>query len=86
MDGESSLKQRQIISSMGSASLDFTPPQFTATVYCEQPNNQIYRFSGYLEHENGAKEAVDKVNLLLRGCEVRNTDFVEGIVLYAGSI
>ncbi|VDK61494.1 unnamed protein product [Anisakis simplex] len=84
MDGESSLKQRQIISSMGSASLDFTPPQFTATVYCEQPNNQIYRFSGYLEHENGAKEAVDKVNLLLRGCEVRNTDFVEGIVLYAG--
>uniref|UniRef100_A0A9J2P7S4 P-type ATPase N-terminal domain-containing protein n=1 Tax=Ascaris lumbricoides TaxID=6252 RepID=A0A9J2P7S4_ASCLU len=43
LDGESSLKQRQIIVSMGSASVDFTPRNFTATVYCEQPNNQIYR-------------------------------------------
>lgn len=44
------------------------------------------RFNGYVEHESGVKEPVDKVNLLLRGCEVRNTDFVEGIVLYAGTI
>ncbi|KHN81926.1 putative phospholipid-transporting ATPase VD [Toxocara canis] len=84
LDGESSLKQRQIIASMGSAPIEFTPRDFTATIYCEQPNNQIYRFNGYLEHENGVKEPVDKMNLLLRGCEVRNTDFVEGIVLYAG--
>uniref|UniRef100_A0A915AR10 Phospholipid-transporting ATPase n=1 Tax=Parascaris univalens TaxID=6257 RepID=A0A915AR10_PARUN len=84
LDGESSLKQRQIIVSMGSASVDFTPRNFTATVYCEQPNNQIYRFNGYVQQENGLKEPVSKMNLLLRGCGVRNTDFVEGIVLYAG--
>lgn len=84
LDGESNLKQRQIISSMSKAPDNFEPPHFTSTIYCEQPNNQIYRFNGYVEHENGMKEPVDKMNLLLRGCEVRNTDFVEGIVLYAG--
>ena len=27
---------------------------------------------------------IRKNNLLLRGCIIRNTDFVEGIVVYAG--
>jgi phospholipid-translocating ATPase len=35
-------------------------------------------------HTNGVKETINKNNLLLRGCEIRNTDYVEGIVLYAG--
>uniref|UniRef100_A0A0N5A897 Phospholipid-transporting ATPase n=1 Tax=Syphacia muris TaxID=451379 RepID=A0A0N5A897_9BILA len=84
LDGESNLKQRQIIGTMSKAPDTFEPPDFNATIYCEHPNNQIYRFNGYVEHEDGVREPVDKLNLLLRGCEVRNTDFVEGIVIYAG--
>ncbi|MFH4974459.1 hypothetical protein AB6A40_001168 [Gnathostoma spinigerum] len=85
LDGETSLKQRQIIASMQGTSSDFIPPHFQNSVFCEQPNNQIYRFSGYVEHEKNEKELIGKHNLLLRGCAIRNTDFVEGIVLYAGN-
>ena len=32
----------------------------------------------------GDKVPVNRNNILLRGCIIRNTDFVEGIVVYAG--
>ena len=41
-------------------------------------------YSAYSMHGSGEKEPVNKSNLILRGCELRNTDYVEGIVLYAG--
>lgn len=37
-------------------------------------------------HQDGQRETVNKNNLLLRGCEVRNTDYIEGIVVYAGTV
>lgn len=36
------------------------------------------------EYPSEEKESINKNNLLLRGCEIRNTDYVEGLVLYAG--
>jgi len=69
------------------------------------PNNQIYKFSGFVYvlqrlksfyisiisiifslNSDGTKEGVNRDNVLLRGCEIRNTDYVEGIVIYAGEI
>ena len=38
----------------------------------------------YSVYPSEAKESINKNNLLLRGCEIRNTDYVEGLVLYAG--
>lgn len=35
-------------------------------------------------HKNGKKVALYKENLLLRGCTIRNTEVVSGIVIYAG--
>ena len=35
-------------------------------------------------HDNGREISVGKNNLLLRGCVIRNTDWVEGMVVYAG--
>lgn len=83
LDGESNLKQRQVINSLHERR--FEPAKFSATVECELPNNQIYKFNGFLLHSNGERESVNKNNLLLRGCQIRNTDFVEALVLYAGS-
>lgn len=34
--------------------------------------------------DNGDKIQINNNNLLLRGCVIRNTDYVEGIVIYAG--
>lgn len=35
-------------------------------------------------HNNGEKAGLHKENLLLRGCTIRNTEAVVGIVIYAG--
>lgn len=87
LDGESNLKQRRVINSMlkySNIDSQFKPTDFTSTIECESPNIQIHRFNGFLIHDDGTREALDMSNVLLRGCEIRNTDFVEGIVVYAG--
>lgn len=35
-------------------------------------------------HPNGARVPVTTENLLLRECLLKNTDFIEGIVVYSG--
>ncbi|CAD6185637.1 unnamed protein product [Caenorhabditis auriculariae] len=95
LDGESNLKQRQAIRAMGkyhnaNVPQDFCPDDFKYRVACELPTTDVYKFEGRLEAVEGgppiAREftILAKENVLLRGCVVRNTDFVEGIVLYAG--
>lgn len=42
------------------------------------------RFHGAVVHPNGGRVPVSTENLLLRECILKNTDFVEGIVIYAG--
>ncbi|KAL8581296.1 hypothetical protein ACOMHN_028322 [Nucella lapillus] len=83
IDGENNLKQRQRVSGIGVQGDEFTVDQFTYKVMVDLPNNSIYSFKGYVL-KNGEKIAVNNSNLLLRGCIIKNTDFVEGLVLYAG--
>lgn len=42
--------------------------------------------SPYSKHEDGEKVGLHKENVLLRGCTVRNTEAVVGIVIYAGRL
>eukprot|EP00108_Taenia_solium_P007625 TsM_001104100 transcript=TsM_001104100 gene=TsM_001104100 len=60
----------------------FTPEEFLWPVEVEAPNPELYRFSGRIQ--TPVPTVVKKENLLLRGCILRNTDSVEGMVIYAG--
>ena len=51
---------------------------------CDAPTTKIYRFHGSLVQPWGERIPVGKDNLLLRECVVKNTDYVEGMVVYAG--
>uniref|UniRef100_F6TTP6 Phospholipid-transporting ATPase n=1 Tax=Ornithorhynchus anatinus TaxID=9258 RepID=F6TTP6_ORNAN len=84
LDGETNLKERQVVRGFLEPGSEFNPLNFTSIIECEKPNNDISRFCGSLILENGKKVGLDKENLLLRGCTVRNTEEVEGIVIYAG--
>ena len=54
----------------------------------------FYRFADSVVHFSGSlvtptrggeqRDALTKDNIVLRGCVVRNTDYIEGIVAYAG--
>ncbi|KAG5833302.1 hypothetical protein ANANG_G00274510 [Anguilla anguilla] len=84
LDGETNLKQRQVVRSFIDQDGDFDPTQYNSIIECEKPNNDLNRFRGYIVHGTGRREGLYKDNLLLRGCTVRNTEEAVGIVIYAG--
>ncbi|CAN6299458.1 unnamed protein product [Urochloa humidicola] len=83
LDGETNLKIRKALEK----TWDFVSPDrasgFKGEVQCEQPNNSLYTFTGNL--------IVDKQTiplspnqLLLRGCSLRNTEYIVGAVIFTG--
>ncbi|XP_036087966.1 probable phospholipid-transporting ATPase VA isoform X1 [Rousettus aegyptiacus] len=84
LDGETNLKRRQVARGFSELVSEFDPLTFTSVIECEKPNNDLTRFRGCIVHDSGRKAGLCKDNLLLRGCTVRNTDAVVGIVIYAG--
>ncbi|GAB1289715.1 Phospholipid-transporting ATPase VD [Apodemus speciosus] len=84
LDGESNLKQRQVVRGCAEQDSEVDPEKFSSRIECESPNNDLSRFRGFLEHSNKERVGLSKENLLLRGCTIRNTEAVVGIVVYAG--
>ncbi|TDH08084.1 hypothetical protein EPR50_G00093870 [Perca flavescens] len=84
LDGETNLKQRQVVRSFFDLDCDFDPLKYNGIIECEKPNNDLNRFRGYIIHRSGQRDALYKENLLLRGCTIRNTEEAVGIVIYAG--
>ncbi|XP_053399263.1 phospholipid-transporting ATPase VA-like isoform X2 [Mercenaria mercenaria] len=86
LDGETNLKQRQAVTGIDYENNDYKAWRFKYTVECEQPNAEIYKFNGYvkLSDREGDIAPLNQNNILLRGCIMRNTDYIEGLVVYAG--
>uniref|UniRef100_A0A8C6YWP7 Phospholipid-transporting ATPase n=1 Tax=Nothoprocta perdicaria TaxID=30464 RepID=A0A8C6YWP7_NOTPE len=84
LDGETNLKQRQVVRGYSEQVSEMDPENFSSRIECESPNNDLSCFRGFIEHSNKERVGLSKENLLLRGCTVRNTEAVVGIVVYAG--
>ncbi|XP_052006084.1 phospholipid-transporting ATPase VB [Xyrauchen texanus] len=84
LDGETNLKQRKVVPGFSTLGEPFQPQIFDSTVVCENPNNNLNLFKGYVERPNMTRTGFGIDSLLLRGCTVRNTDDAAGIVVYAG--
>jgi len=89
LDGENNLKQKQVPRGFvddddeESGKRDIMK-KYNFQLKCEPPNNQINSFYGSLMHPDKEETGVDKSNLLLRGCVLKNTQYVHGLVVYAG--
>ena len=84
LDGEANLKQREIPRGFIDKQSTFQPQDFRSHLECDMPTTKIYRFHGCLLDASGGRVPVGKDNLVLRECILKNTDFVEGLVVYAG--
>ncbi|XP_078073117.1 phospholipid-transporting ATPase VD [Mustelus asterias] len=84
LDGETNLKQRHVVKGFTELGCQVDPERFTSRIECESPNNDLNKFKGYMVHQNKDRVGLSKENLLLRGCTIRNTEAVVGIVVYAG--
>ncbi|KAH9329629.1 hypothetical protein KI387_001737 [Taxus chinensis] len=81
LDGESNLKTRYAKQETLLRMPEKEP--ISGIIRCEEPNRNIYGFNGYIEFE-GKRISIGPSNIVLRGCELKNTAWVVGVVVYAG--
>ncbi|KAL5759658.1 hypothetical protein ACOSQ2_018496 [Xanthoceras sorbifolium] len=83
LDGETNLKIRKALE----RTWDYLTPEkaseFKGEVQCEQPNNSLYTFTGNLIVQKQTLP-INPNQLLLRGCSLRNTEYIIGAVIFAG--
>ncbi|KAK9723743.1 hypothetical protein RND81_05G022300 [Saponaria officinalis] len=81
LDGESNLKTRyarqETALVVGEEGLN------TGLIRCEQPNRNIYEFTANMEFR-GHKFPLSQSNIILRGCQLKNTEWAIGVVVYTG--
>ncbi|XVE68522.1 hypothetical protein DITRI_Ditri09bG0074800 [Diplodiscus trichospermus] len=81
LDGESNLKTRYA----KQETILKTPEKerVTGLIKCEKPNRNIYGFQANMEID-GKRLSLGPSNIILRGCELKNTAWAVGVVVYAG--
>ncbi|KAL6566499.1 Phospholipid-transporting ATPase 3 [Orobanche gracilis] len=83
LDGETNLKIRKALEK----TWDYVTPErvceFKGEVQCEQPNNSLYTFTGNLVVDKQTLP-LSPNQLVLRGCSLRNTEYIVGAVIFTG--
>ncbi|KAL1338670.1 hypothetical protein HN51_033277 [Arachis hypogaea] len=80
LDGESNLKTRYAKQETQSKQRF----DFGGIIKCEKPNRNIYGFQANMEVD-GKKLSLASSNIVLRGCELKNTSWALGVAVYCGS-
>ncbi|XP_049403242.1 phospholipid-transporting ATPase 1 isoform X1 [Solanum stenotomum] len=81
LDGESNLKTRY-----AKQETQMKMPEkdsISGMIKCEKPNRNIYGFHANMEID-GKRVSLGPSNIILRGCELKNTSWAIGVAVYAG--
>ena len=99
LDGETNLKIRQAPQKTSKLIKAEELEKLNAVLQVEQPSTKLYTFNGKMilptESNAGGSPSESQImdaeafpitpdNLILRGCQIRNTEFVIGVVAYTG--
>ncbi|UJR25569.1 hypothetical protein I4U23_006914 [Adineta vaga] len=84
IDGETNLKQKSIPSCF--LNVNKAAEETSFELQCDPPNDDIYHFCGRILLSTGTNaHPCDNSNFLLRGCVLRITEYVDGLIVYAGN-
>ncbi|KAK7283961.1 hypothetical protein RIF29_13711 [Crotalaria pallida] len=81
LDGESNLKTRYAKQETHSKLPE--KDKYNGLVKCEKPNRNIYGFQANMEID-GKRLSLGSSNIVLRGCELKNTSWALGVAVYCG--
>ncbi|XP_066872810.1 phospholipid-transporting ATPase IB isoform X3 [Kogia breviceps] len=84
LDGETNLKIRQGVSHTADMQVREVLMKLSGSIECEGPNRHLYDFTGNLNLDGKSPVALGPDQILLRGTQLRNTQWVFGIVVYTG--
>ena len=83
LDGETNLKARQALKQTRDIIETADLQRDIIDVSCDLPNNKLYQFNGNLT-VHGEQCSLDNNAVLLRGTKLKNTSWVNGLVIYTG--
>ncbi|XP_034545688.1 phospholipid-transporting ATPase IA isoform X1 [Notolabrus celidotus] len=84
LDGETNLKIRQGLQlSVDMKDID-SLMRLSGRMECESPNRHLYEFVGNIRLDGHSTVPLGPDQILLRGAQLRNTQWVHGVVVYTG--
>ncbi|ORX52482.1 phospholipid-translocating P-type ATPase [Hesseltinella vesiculosa] len=88
LDGEVNLKIKQALPQTAKVLNPMEASQLGGIIKSEQPNNRLYNYDGVLSMNDDMGKTrdfpLDPTQILLRGAQLRNTDWIYGIVVFTG--
>ncbi|XP_029297359.1 probable phospholipid-transporting ATPase IA isoform X4 [Cottoperca gobio] len=84
LDGETNLKIRQGLQVTSDIRDIDSLMRLSGRMECESPNRHLYEFVGNLRLEGHSTIPLGPDQILLRGAQLRNTQWVHGVVVYTG--
>ncbi|XP_038631915.1 phospholipid-transporting ATPase IG isoform X1 [Scyliorhinus canicula] len=88
LDGESSQKTYFTVPDTSAFRTDREVDSLNATIECEQPQPDLYKFVGrvnvFCDKQEPTARSLGPENLLLRGATLKNTDKIYGVSIYTG--
>ncbi|XP_072424387.1 probable phospholipid-transporting ATPase IA isoform X2 [Chiloscyllium punctatum] len=84
LDGETNLKIRQGLPQTAELKDIDSLMNLSGKLECESPNRHLYDFVGNIRFDGKSTFPLGQDQILLRGAQLRNTQWVIGIVVYTG--
>uniref|UniRef100_A0A672TC06 Phospholipid-transporting ATPase n=1 Tax=Sinocyclocheilus grahami TaxID=75366 RepID=A0A672TC06_SINGR len=84
LDGETNLKIRQGLQITTDIKDIDSLMRLSGRMECESPNRHLYEFVGNIRLDGHSTVPLGPDQILLRGAQLRNTQWVHGIVVYTG--
>lgn len=84
LDGETNLKLYQALPETTHLETPADLAAFDAFITAEPPNTRLYTFNGTLTIAQTTCYSLSAKQVLLRGCMLKNTDWIYGVVVYCG--
>uniref|UniRef100_A0A8C3GJ72 Phospholipid-transporting ATPase n=1 Tax=Cairina moschata TaxID=8855 RepID=A0A8C3GJ72_CAIMO len=88
LDGESNFKTHYAVRDTTVLCTDEAIDALTATIECEQPQPDLYKFVGriiiYRSNQEPIARSLGPENLLLKGATLKNTKKIYGVAVYTG--
>uniref|UniRef100_A0A8C5B4T9 Phospholipid-transporting ATPase n=1 Tax=Gadus morhua TaxID=8049 RepID=A0A8C5B4T9_GADMO len=84
LDGETNLKIRQGLQVTSEIKDIDSLVRLSGRMECESPNRHLYEFVGNIRLERDSTLSLGPDQILLRGAQLRNTQWIHGVVVYTG--
>ncbi|XP_073342979.1 phospholipid-transporting ATPase IA isoform X2 [Pagrus major] len=84
LDGETNLKIRQGLQVTAEIKDIDSLMRLSGRMECESPNRHLYEFVGNIRLDRHSTIPLGPDQILLRGAQLRNTQWVHGVVVYTG--